>query len=123
MRFSATYPAASFRFTWSARSHHWLVAMDGVPARDTTGGPLGAPTIVIQYTVVRVSHFLAYGQPAPYAQSVGHDTAVVLRGGKAYTVNWSQPNANAGTTYTTATGERMIFAKGQVWVLLTAPPR
>jgi hypothetical protein len=122
-RFSATYPAASFRFTWSARSKRWLVAMDGVPARDTTGGPLGAPTIVIQYTVVRASHFLAYGMPAPYAQSVGHGTAVVLRDGKACTVKWSRPNANVGTAYTTATGERMTFATGQVWVLLTAPPR
>ena len=97
--------------------------MDGVPARDTTGGPLGAPTIVIQYTVVRASHFLAYGQPAPYAQSVGRGTAVVLRDGKAYPVTWSRPNANVGTAYTTAAGERMTFATGQVWVVLTAPPR
>jgi hypothetical protein len=122
-RFSATYPAASFRFTWSARYQRWLVAMDGVPARDTAGGPLGAPTIVIQYTVVRASHFLAYGKSAPYAQSVGHGTAVVLRDGKAYTVNWSRPNANVGTSFTTRAGQPMTFTKGQVWVVLTAAPR
>jgi hypothetical protein len=122
-QFGASFPAASFRYTWSARSKKWFVTMDGRPAKDATGGLLGAPTIVIQYTVVRASHFLAYGQSAPYAQSAGHGTAVVLRDGKAYTVNWSRPNANAGTTFTTKSGERMTFATGQVWVMLTSPPR
>jgi hypothetical protein len=122
-KFGARDPAASFLFTWSARSRKWLVAMDGRPAKDTTGGLMGAPTIVIQYTLIRASHFLAYGQSAPYAQSQGQGTAVVLRDGKAYTVNWSRPNANVGTTFTTKSGERMTFATGQVWVMLTSPPR
>lgn len=54
---------------------------------------------------------------------MGHGTAVVLRDGKACTVTWSRRNGNVGTAFTTPRGERMIFAKGQVWVLLTAPPR
>jgi hypothetical protein len=121
--FNAGYSAAAFTFSWSATQNRWLVSMDASPAKDTTGGQLGAPTIVIQYTTVRTSRFLEYGAPPPYAQSVGHGTAVVLRDGKAYTVNWSRPNANAGTTFTTQAGQPMTFAKGQVWVLLTAPPR
>ncbi len=121
--FAAGYSAAAFTFTWSARQGRWLVSMDARPAKDTTGGQLGAPTIVIQYTTVRTSRFLEYGSPPPYAQTVGHGKAVVLRDGKAYTVNWSRPNGNAGTTFTTQAGERMTFAKGQVWVLLSAPPR
>ena len=96
--------------------------MDAVPAADTTGGRLGAPTIVIQYTTVRTSRFLEYGAPPPYAQSMGHGTAVVLRDGKASTVTWSRRNGNVGTTFTSPQGERMIFAKGQVRVLLTARP-
>jgi hypothetical protein len=121
--FNAGYSAAAFTFSWSARQRRWLVSMDASPAKDTTGGQLGAPTIVIQYTTVRTSRFLEYGSPPPYAQSVGRGTAVVLRDGNAYTVNWSRPNANAGTTFTTHAGQPMTFAKGQVWVLLTAPPR
>ncbi len=102
--FDAGYSAAAFSFTWSARQQRWLVAMDSVPARDTAGGRLGAPTIVIQYTTVRTSRFLEYGAPPPYAQSVGHGTGVVLRDGKAYPVTWSRPNGNVGTTFTTRQG-------------------
>jgi len=30
-----------------------------------------------------------------------------------------RPSWNVGTTFTTASGQRMTFARGQVWVLLT----
>jgi hypothetical protein len=113
-----SYPAASFRFTWSANKGRWLVAMDGTPAKTTDGGRLAPATVVIQYTTVRTSRFLEYGKPPPYAESVGSGTALVLRDGKAWTTNWSRPNANAGTTFTTASGRRMTFAPGQVWVVL-----
>jgi len=124
--YSAGYSSSSFTFRWSARSGKWLVSMDGSPAMVTSVGPsaaqaqLGAPTIVIQHTVIRTSRFLEYGKPPPYAQSVGSGTAVVLRGGKAYTVHWSRPSADGGTSYTLPSGTRMTFARGQVWVLLVA---
>jgi hypothetical protein len=120
---TAGYSAASFTFSWSARQQRWLIAMDGVPAKDAGGSQLGAPTVVIQYTVVRTSRFLEYGAPPPYAQSTGHGTGVVLRDGKEYPVTWSRPDADGGTTFTTPHGARMTFARGQVWVLLTTPPR
>jgi hypothetical protein len=47
---SVSYPAASFRFTWSAKKHRWLVWMDGRPAMTTGGGQLSPPTVVIQHT-------------------------------------------------------------------------
>jgi hypothetical protein len=113
-----SYPAASFRFTWSAKTGHWQVSMDGRPAVTTDGGPLAPATVVIQHTTVRTSRFLEYGKPPPYAESVGSGTALVLRGGKAWTTHWSRPNANGGTTFTTASGQRMTFAPGQVWIVL-----
>ena len=113
-----SYPAASFRFTWSADKGRWLVAMDGTPAKTTDGGRLAPATVVIQYTTVRTSRFLEYGKPPPYAESAGSGTALVLRDGKAWTTHWSRPNANAGTTFTTASGRRMTFTPGQVWVVL-----
>jgi hypothetical protein len=113
-----SYPAASFRFTWSANKGGWLVAMDGTPAKTTDGGRLAPATVVIQYTTVRTSRFLEYGKLPPYAESAGSGTALVLRDGKAWTTHWSRPDANAGTTFTTASGRRMTFTPGQVWVVL-----
>ena len=49
-------------------------------------------------------------------------TGVVLRGGKAYPVRWSRPDADGGTTFTTMSGQVMTFARGPVWVVLAAAP-
>ena len=118
--FAASYPAASLRFQWSARRARWLVWMDGSPALTTDGGRLRPATVVIQYTTVRTSRFLEEGARPPYAQSTGSGRAVVLRNGLAYDVHWSRPSAGAGTTFTLPGGRRMDFARGQVWVVLTA---
>ena len=115
---SVSYPAASFRFTWSAARGHWLVSMDGAPAVTSSGARLSAATVVIQYTTVRTSRFLEYGKPPPYAESTGSGTALVLRDGKAWTTRWSRPDANGGTAFTTASGQPMTFAPGQVWIVL-----
>ena len=115
---AVSYPAASFAFTWSAGKGAWLVSMDGAPAVTTDGGRLAPATVVIQHTTVRTSRFLEYGKPPPYAESTGSGTALVLRDGKAWTTHWSRPDANAGTTYTTTSGQRMTFAPGQVWIVL-----
>ena len=119
---SVSYPAASFRFTWSAAQHRWLVSMDGAQATSTEAGRLGAPTVVIQYTTVRTSRFLEYGHRPPYAVSVGSGRALVLRDGRAYQARWSRPSADGGTTFTTAAGQPMTFARGQVWIVLAAGP-
>jgi hypothetical protein len=120
--FSVSYPAASFTFRWSATGGRWLVWMDGAPARATEGGQLSAPTVVIQYTTIRTSHFREAGIRPPYADSTGAGTALVLRGGQAWTVRWSRPYANGGTTFTTASGQPMTFARGPVWIVLVAGP-
>ena len=115
-----SYPAASFAFTWSAARRRWLVSMDGTRAGTADDGQLSAATVVIQHTIVRTSRFLEYGSRPPYAQSTGSGTAVVLRDGRAYQARWSRPAADGGTTFTTADGQPMTFARGPVWVILTA---
>jgi Protein of unknown function (DUF3048) N-terminal domain/Protein of unknown function (DUF3048) C-terminal domain len=115
---AVAYPAASFAFTWSRANGRWLVSANGTPAVTATGTRLSAATVVIQRTMMRTSRFLEYGSRPPYAESVGSGTAVVLRDGKAWTVRWSRPTWNAGTTFTTASGQPMTFAPGQVWVVL-----
>ncbi len=120
---SAAYPAASFTFRWSAAKARWLVwmdGMDGTPAGTTEDGQLGAATVVIQYTTVRTSRFLEQGVRPPYAETTGSGTALVLRDGKEWHAQWSRPNANVGTTFTTASGQPMTFALGPVWIVLAA---
>ena len=116
---SVSYPAASFRFTWSAARGRWLVTMDGTPGVTSAGARLSAATVVIQHTTVRTSQFKEYGVRPPYAESVGSGTTLVLRDGRAWAGHWSRPTADGGTTFTTASGQPMTFARGQVWVVLT----
>ena len=116
---SVSYPAAAFRFTWSAAKAHWLVSMDGTPAVSSNGARLSAATVVIQHTTVRTSRFLERGGHPPYAESTGSGSAVILRNGRAWTARWSRPSAGGGTTFTTASGRPATFAPGQVWIVLT----
>jgi serine/threonine-protein kinase len=120
--FSVSYQAASFTFRWSAKAGRWLVSMDGAPAQAAEGGRLSAATVVIQYTNVRTSPFLAAGTPIPYAESTGTGTGLVLRGGQAYAIRWSRPHADGGTTFSTLSGQPMTFARGPVWVVLATAP-
>jgi hypothetical protein len=120
---SVSYPAASFRFTWSPRDRRWLVWMDGSPAVSTGAGQLSAPTVVIQRVVVGLSRFLEQGpMMPPDAETVGSGTATVLRNGEAFQARWSRPAANGGTTFTTRSGKPMTFAKGPVWIVLAYGP-
>ena len=116
--YSVKYPAASYTFRWSAKAKRWLVWMDGAPGGATEGGQLGGSTVIIQYTRIATSRFEEYGGRPPLAESVGSGTAVVLRDGRAFTVHWSRPNVNGGTTYTLPGGKQMLFAPGQTWVVL-----
>jgi hypothetical protein len=111
------YPATSFTFRWSARAGRWLVSMDGAPGEAAEGGQLGGKTVIIQYTRIATSRFEEYGGRPPYAISTGSGTAVILRNGRAFTVRWSRPNLNSGTTFTLPDGKRMLFAPGQVWIM------
>jgi Protein of unknown function (DUF3048) N-terminal domain/Protein of unknown function (DUF3048) C-terminal domain len=115
---SVSYPAASFRFTWSGKRGRWLVWMDGRRAASTEGPQLSAATVVIQHTTVRTSTFKEYGRRPPYAETTGHGTAIVLRNGRAYKANWSRPTQGGGTTFTTRSGQPMRFATGPVWIVL-----
>ncbi|MDH6212992.1 DUF3048 domain-containing protein [Streptomyces pseudovenezuelae] len=112
------YPSASFTFNWSARSHRWLVSMDGTPTVTTDGKRVAPATVVVQYVKVRTSRFHdVLGNNTPYTETVGSGTAQVLRGGRAYDVDWKRDNAKDGTEFTTKDGSPVNFAKGQVWVV------
>jgi hypothetical protein len=121
--YSVSYTAASFTFRWSAPAGRWLVWMDGAPALATEGGQLGGATVIIQYSQITTSRFLEAGSRPPYAVSIGSGRAVVLRNGQEFTVRWSRPSPDGGTTFTLPDGKRMLFAPGQVWVVFAAATR
>ena len=116
---SVSYPAASFRFTWSRSRGRWLVWMDGRRAASTEGSQLSAATVVIQRTIVSTSRFLEWpGIRPPFARSVGSGPALVLRDGHAYRARWSRPHGRDGTTFSVDSGQPMTFARGPVWIVL-----
>src|SRR5215472_17140206 len=121
--YTVKYHAATYTFHWSAEAKRWLVWMDGKPGMATEGCQHAGATVIIQYTQIKTSRFLEAGSRPPYAVSTGSGRAVVLRDGQAFDVRWSRPAADGGTTYTLMSGQRMLFAPGQVWVILAAAPR
>jgi hypothetical protein len=114
------YPAATVGFDWSQSDGHWLVSMDGEPYSAADSGRLDPSTVVFQSVPVHPSAFSdSAGNSSPLADSVGSGHAVVLRDGQEFQANWSRPTPDAGTTYTTPSGQPLPFAPGQVWVVLT----
>ncbi|MFA1544085.1 DUF3048 domain-containing protein [Actinomadura monticuli] len=117
--FTARWPSATMGFTWSAKEKRWLASWGGRPDRAAEGGRLGGKTVVIQYAKTTRSKFHDFlGSYTPLIHTTGAGRAVVLRDGKSYQAKWSRPSEGKGTTFTTAGGEPMTFAPGQVWVLL-----
>ena len=120
--YHVTYLAARFIFWWSHKQHRWLVSMDGRLARSASGRVLGGRTVVVQYTKIRTSVFRELGVRPPYAVTVGHGRADVLRGGRVYHVRWVRNNKDSGTRFYLPNGHRMPFARGQVWVIFARGP-
>ncbi|NUP49828.1 MAG: DUF3048 domain-containing protein [Catenulispora sp.] len=118
---TARMPSASFTFTWNQAKGQYLVAIDGKAAATTDGGPLGAPTIVLQKVAETTSPRGFHDVPnqlSPFSPTVGSGQAVVLRDGNSYTGTWSRPDEHSPTSFT-FDGQPMLFHPGQVWVVLT----
>ena len=116
------YRAAHFIFWWSHKQHRWLVSMDGRLARAADGQLLGGRTVVVQYTKIRLSVYRELGIKPPYAVTVGHGRADVLRDGRMYHARWTRHTKNSGTEFFSSNGHRMTFARGQVWVIFARGP-
>ncbi|MFG2090739.1 MULTISPECIES: DUF3048 domain-containing protein [unclassified Spirillospora] len=117
--FTARWPSASMGFTWSKKHERWLASFGGRPDRAAEGGRLGGQTVVVQYAKTTRSKFHDFlGSYTPLIDTTGTGRALVLRDGKSYKAKWSRPSEKKGTTFTTAGGEPMNFAPGQVWVVL-----
>jgi hypothetical protein len=116
---TARWPSTQMSFTWSAKHKRWLSRHNGRVNTAAEGGVLGGQTVVIQYARTTRSRFHDFlGNYTPEIKTTGTGRALVLRDGKAYDARWSRPAEDGGTTFTTAAGEPLPFAKGQTWVVL-----
>ncbi|MEV0082570.1 DUF3048 domain-containing protein [Saccharopolyspora sp. NPDC050642] len=118
--YEVTFPSATVGFQWSAEENRWLASMDGAPFASVDGGRLGPPTVVIERVKVRESAIRdAAGNPSPIAETVGSGAVSVLRDGRSFEGTWSRPAPDAAATYTGPSGEPLLPAPGQVWIVLT----
>lgn len=111
---------ASAEFTYDPASGLYNVSLNGIPAKaDETGANQQAATVVIQNVMQTQSKYWDKGGGnTPHAATIGRGTAIVLRDGRSYNVDWNRPTADAGTTFTMADGSPMPFRPGQQWVVL-----
>ena len=115
-----SWPAHSYSATWSEVEKRWLLSHAGKPNLSASGVHLGPTTFVIQLVSITDSIYRdKVGGVTPYSETVGAGNGFVLRDGVAIAANWSRPSGDQGTTWTTASGDEIKFAAGQVWIALT----
>ncbi len=116
--FNAKWPSSRVGAEWDAVNNGWVIALDSAPALDAnTNAPIFANNIVIQFVNQGDSIYKdSGGNFTPLIETVGSGTAVVLRDGQRFEVDWSRPSATGGTSYSLA-GSPFAFAPGQTWVL------
>lgn len=118
------WPSTRYRIAWADK--RFTLSQDGREERTESGEAFSPSTIVIQLVKISPSEFGdRYGGVTPKSETIGSGKALVLRNGRAFTVDWSRPSLTAPTTWTRADGSAMPFARGQVWVLIadqTRPP-
>lgn len=115
-----SWPAHSYDVTWSKTENRWLLSTRGMPDLAASGVHLGPTTFVIQLVSITPSEYSDKGGGVtPFTATVGSGKGFILRDGLAIDALWNRPTAEAGTSWTSLTGEEILFAPGQVWVALT----
>lgn len=117
---SMEWSYASAEFAYKPRRGTYAVSLNGVRAEaEERKDGQQADTVVIQYVKQEPSRFFDKGGGnTPHAETIGTGRAVVLRDGQGWKVQWSRPDAESGTTFTTSEGVPLPFKPGQVWIVL-----
>lgn len=115
------WPGNSYSATWSPTQGRWLLFHAGSPDLADDGRQLGPTTLVIQMVSITPSEYRdKFGGVTPFSATIGRGVGFVLRDGVALAATWNRPTAASGTTWTQADGTALPFARGQIWVALTA---
>ena len=112
----APFPAEDFIIRWDGEK--WSLQsgeddiVDGV-------AKIHPATIIVQFVVQRPSEFHGHGgSVTPKDETIGSGTAVMLRDGQLWQINWARADAESATAYTNTDGSPVSFAPGGMWVML-----
>lgn len=115
-----SWPANSYQGTWSHTERRWLLSSNRGEDIAASGLHLGPTTFVIQIVSITPSEYHdKVGGVTPYSATVGSGRGYILRDGRYIPALWNRPTGLSGTKWTTANGEEIPFAAGQVWIALT----
>jgi len=115
-----SWPTNSYSATWSDAEKRWLLSHNGSADIASSGVHLGPTTFVVQLVSITPSEYRdKVGGVTPYSATVGSGRGYILRDGKYISALWNRPTGLSGTTWTTADGEEIPFAAGQIWIALT----
>jgi hypothetical protein len=97
----------------------WSVSQDG------TVMPGVAPAnIVVQSVPIRRGRYVdVLGAASPYATTVGHGNALILRDGRLVHATWKRASVTSGTHYVDDKGRDIPLKAGATWVLLQPKTR
>jgi hypothetical protein len=115
--YRASTIATSIEWTWNADASLWERSQNGTPHVDSAGNRIAVPNVVVRTTDYRDSGVRdSTGAVVPEAVTVGSGDAWLLSDGVAVPARWSEPSADAPTTYTTTDGQPLALTPGQTWV-------
>ena len=119
-----TFPAATLRWTWDAKTRLWLRTQNASADLDSSGRQLSAGNVIIQWIPYITSAYVsgegagANGGPIPEGVMVGHGMAWYLSGGAVVKGTWSRASLTSRTTYRDTAGRPIRLQPGRTWVEL-----
>jgi hypothetical protein len=119
--------AATIRFSdmmvvgvrYNSSTGKWSVSQDG------SRMPGVAPAnIIVQSVPIRRGRYVdVLGSPSPYASTIGHGNALILRDGRLIHATWKRTSVRSGTHYVDDKGHDIPLKAGSTWVLLQPKTR
>ena len=116
-RITIAFPSANPGWAWD--DGVWKRTEDGQPATTADDGRITAVNVVVLRVQVRNSGATdPAGNPVPETILTGSGDAVVFSGGHRIEATWSKSETTSVLSLTTADGEPVLLAPGNVWVEL-----
>jgi len=114
--------AATIRFSdmmvvsvrYNASTGTWTVLQDG----RVMPGVAPANIIVQSVPIKRGRYVDVLGASSPYATTVGHGNALILRNGRMVHATWKRATVKSGTHYVDDKGRDIPLQSGSTWVML-----
>ena len=97
----------------------WSVLQDG-----TTMPGVAAANVIVQSVPIKRGRYVdVLGSPSPYASTIGHGNALILRDGRLIHATWKRASVKSGTHYVDDKGHDIPLKAGSTWVFLQPKTR